>query len=251
MNDLTGQVVVVTGASRGVGLGLTRAFSSAGASVVLAVRSVDAGEAVRSELATDGLVVRCDVTDREEVDAMVEATLERFGRLDHLVHNASSGRSSEVTTFADADRELFEEHAAVSLVGLQHLARSASSALRDARGSLLVLTSPAGFEGSDSVPLYAAVKGAQRGFVRALAREWGPHGVRVNALAPLAVSDALANAFEENPALRARLEGATPLRRIGDPEDDIGPVAVFLASRSAAYVTGQTLVVSGGRFTSF
>lgn len=250
MNDLTGQVVAITGASRGVGRGLALAFASAGASVVLAVRSVDAGEAVRRELATEGLVVRCDVTDRRQVDAMVDAALDRFGRLDHLVHNATSGRSSEVTTFADAERSLFDEHASVSLVGLQHLAQAASTPLRDARGSLIVLTSPAGFEGSDTVALYAAVKGAQRGFVRSLAREWGPHGVRVNALAPLAVSDALADAFRENPALQGRLEGATPLGRIGDPEADIGPVAVFLASDAASYVTGQTLVVSGGRFTS-
>src|SRR5699024_3730039 len=149
------------------------AFSSAGASVVLAVRSPDGAEQVREELTTDSLTSRCDVTDRRQVDAMVAATLKRFGRLDHVVHNATSRRSSEVTSLTNASRELFDEHAAVGLAGLQHLSQSASTALRETRGSLLVLTSPAGFEGSDTVPLYAAVKGAQRGFVRSLAREWG------------------------------------------------------------------------------
>lgn len=250
MMDLTDHVVIVTGAARGVGVGIAQAFSAAGARVVLAVRDTAAGDEVLAGLPAGGLTVRCDVTDRGEVEQLVAVTRERFGRLDHVVHNATSGRSSEVVDLADVDHELWQQHASVSLRALHRLAAATGPALREARGSLLVLTSPAGIEGSSTVPLYAAVKGGQRGFVRSLAQEWGPAGVRVNALAPLAVSPALRNAFVENPELEERLTRATPLRRVGDPRTDIGPAAVFLCSPAAAYVTGQTLIVSGGRFTA-
>lgn len=250
MIDLTGQVAVVTGASRGVGRGIAQAFSAAGAHVVLGVRDEAAGDAVRRELEVAALTVRCDVTRAEDVDGLVEAALTRFGRIDHLVHNATSERSSEVGELVEADHSLWGEHVGVSLRALYRLAKASTEPLRGTGGSLLVLTSPAGIEGSETVPLYAAVKGGQRGFVRSLAREWGPTGVRVNTLAPLAVSPSLANAMEENPLLRGRLEEVTPLQRVGDPRTDIGPAAVFLCSPAARYVTGQTLVVSGGRFTA-
>ena len=253
MNDLTGQVVLVTGGGRGVGRGLALALGSAGARVVIATRRVEPGEAVVAELeaaGADGLAVGCDVSRLAEVRAAVAAAVDRFDRLDHIVHNATSARSSEVADLASLDPGVWEEHSAVALRALHHLAREAGRHLVAARGSLLVLTSPAGVEGSGTLPLYATVKAGQRGFVKALAREWGPSGVRVNGLAPLAVSPALANAFLENVELEARLAAATPLGRVGDPATDIGPAAVFLCSGAARYITGQTLVVSGGRFTA-
>ncbi len=115
-------------------------------------------------------------------------------------------------------------------------------------GSLILLTSPAGMEGSGNLPLYATVKGAQRGLLKSLAREWGPHGVRVNAIAPVAWTPAMNAATEANPTLEARLIARTPLGRIGSSEDDIGPVAVFLASPLARHVTGQTICADGGRY---
>jgi 3-oxoacyl-[acyl-carrier protein] reductase len=104
--------------------------------------------------------------------------------------------------------------------------------------------------GSANLPFYSAVKGGQRGFVKALAREWGKDGVRVNGLAPLAVTPALADAFRHDPGLEPRLTSLIPMGRVGDPVTDIGPPAVFLCSAASGYVTGQNLVVSGGRLTS-
>ena len=112
------------------------------------------------------------------------------------------------------------------------------------------MTSPAGIEGSAPLPFYSAVKAAQRGFVRALAREWGPDGIRVNSVAPLAISPALEHLQATDPERVRRIEGLVPLGWLGDPAADIGPPSVFLCSEEARYVTGQTLVVSGGRFTS-
>jgi 3-oxoacyl-[acyl-carrier protein] reductase len=103
--------------------------------------------------------------------------------------------------------------------------------------------------GSANLSFYAGVKGAQRGFVKALAREWGPDGIRVNGLAPLAVTPALASAFEADPTMESRIADRVPMRRVGDPEGDIGRPAVFLCGEASRYVTGQTLIVNGGRDT--
>ena len=115
-----------------------------------------------------------------------------------------------------------------------------------AQGSLVLLTSEAGFEGKAKLSPYAAVKGAQRGLARSLAREWGPEGVRVNCIAPLASTPAMERAFEMDPAMSDRVLGRNPLGRLGDPTGDIGPVARFLLSPDARYLTGNTLMVDGG-----
>jgi 3-oxoacyl-[acyl-carrier protein] reductase len=138
---------------------------------------------------------------------------------------------------------------AVSLRGAYHCAVAGLPHLRRARGRFLVFTSPAGMEGSVTKPLYGLAKGGLRGLVKSLAREWGPLGVNVNAISPLAVSPAFAEALETDPGLRPKMEQMVPLGRVGDPEHDIGPAVVFLAGPGARYVTGQTLVVDGGRFT--
>ena len=105
-----------------------------------------------------------------------------------------------------------------------------------------------GIEGSHTFPAYSAVKAAQRGFIRSLAREWGPDGVRVNGVAPLGMTPAMEVAYRDNPALEQRLQSRVALRRIGDPALDIGPTVAFLGSDLARYVTGQVLVVDGGGY---
>jgi len=110
------------------------------------------------------------------------------------------------------------------------------------------VSSPAGVEGSASLPLYAAVKAAQRAMAKSLAGEWGPDGITVNCVAPVAESPALVGAFERDPALREAIAARTALGRVGDPTRDIGPVVVWLASDGASYVTGQTVVCDGGGF---
>jgi NAD(P)-dependent dehydrogenase (short-subunit alcohol dehydrogenase family) len=250
---LAGRVVLVTGANRGVGRGLALAFAAAGAHVVVTARDEESGANVVDEIRTRGgtaCFARCDVTVRAEVDAAVETACATFGGLDVMVHNAVSVHSSEPCELSTAPLELWDEHAAVSVRGAYSCAVTAYPHLRERGGALLVLLSPAGINGSMHSPFYAAVKGAQRAFVKSLSREWGPEGIRVNGLAPLAITSALDHAFTVNPGMEERLTRIVPLRRFGDPETDIGPAAVFLCSDDARYVTGQTLVVSGGRLTS-
>jgi 3-oxoacyl-[acyl-carrier protein] reductase len=104
-------------------------------------------------------------------------------------------------------------------------------------------------EGSATLPLYAMVKAAQRAFVKSLAQEWGRFGINVNALSPLAATPALVRAYAANPALEARLNARIPLGRVGDPEQDVGAAAVMMLSDASRYISGQTWVVDGGRFT--
>ncbi len=243
----------MTGSARGLGRGLVRAFEHAGWNVAATTRSDADTVGIDAEFAERPgtvLALGADVTVPGAIEAAVAATIDRFGRLDALVHNAVSGRSSEACVVESASEELWEDHASVSLRGLWRCVRAVAEPVIEARGAVVVLTSPAGINGSSNNALYGAVKGGQRAFVRSLAREWGPLGVRVNGLAPLARTEALDRVFAADPDREAALSRIVPLGRFGDPVDDIGPAAVFLCSDAARYVTGQNLVVSGGRLTS-
>jgi NAD(P)-dependent dehydrogenase (short-subunit alcohol dehydrogenase family) len=245
-------IALVTGAGRGVGRGICLALAAAGTSVVVAAHHLPDGEEVAAAIEARGgraVAVACDVTRRSDVEAAVAAAA-GLGGLDALIHNAVSSRSNEPVQLETAPPELWEEHASVSIGALLSLAQVAHPLLATRRGAVVVLQSPAGIQGSADRSLYAMVKGAQRGFVKSLAREWGPDGIRVNGVAPLAVSPALEAAFDRDPAMERRLASVIPLGWFGDPEADIGPAVAFLCGDDARYVTGQTLVVSGGRFTA-
>jgi NAD(P)-dependent dehydrogenase (short-subunit alcohol dehydrogenase family) len=245
--------VLTTGAARGVGRGLALAFAAAGWDVAITARDSAGAHRVRDELPVGGgraIAVAADVTVPGAIEAAIEFSLETFGGLDAVVHNAVSGRSAEQCPLETASLELWEEHASVSLRALWRVARAAGGPLGASNGALLVLTSPAGINGSAGAALYGTVKAGQRAFVRSLAREWGRCGIRVNGLAPLARTEALDHVFLADPTKEAALSRIVPLGRFGDPVADIGPPAVFLCSEGARYITGQNLVVSGGRLTS-
>lgn len=242
-------VVVVTGATGGVGRGIALACAEAGWTVWVAARREDVGAAVARELDAaggQGRFVRCDASDESSVTAAIDAVVARDGRLDGLVHNATSALSPRPVRFAELPMDDWQNHIAVSLRGSWLLARAAHRHLADSAGSYVLLTSEAGFEGKARLAPYAAVKAAQRGFARALAREWGPDGIRVNCLAPLAMTPAMEEAFALDQAMEARVVERIPLGRLGDATDDIGPVARFLLSSDSRFVTGNTLMVDGG-----
>jgi 3-oxoacyl-[acyl-carrier protein] reductase len=242
-------VVLISGASGGVGRGIALACGAAGWSVWIAARRAPEGQAVAREVVEaggQGRFVACDVTDEASVAAAVAAVIEDAGALTGVVHNAISGLSPKPVHLSEVPIEDLEDHIAVSVRGTYLLARAAYPHLARCAGSLLLLTSEAGFEGKALLAPYASAKAAQRGLARALAREWGPTGVRVNCIAPLASSPALERAFELEPAMAERVLGRNPLGRLGDATLDIGGVARFLLSDEARYVTGQTLMVDGG-----
>ena len=244
-----GGVVLVTGASGGVGRGIAIACGAAGWSVWVAARRQVEGRRVADEVTSAGgrgTFVECDVAEADSVAAAVAAVVEGEGRLTGAVHNATSGRSPEPVVPSDVPLDHLRDHVVVSVRGAYLLAHHAYPHLVASRGSLVLLTSEAGFGGTMRLAPYAAVKGAVRGLARSWAREWGGDGVRVNCVAPLAESPAVTVAMAADPTMAGRVLGHHPMGRLGHPVDDVGPVVRFLLSDEAGYVTGMTVMVDGG-----
>ncbi len=251
MTALAGRTAIVTGAGQGVGEGIARALAAAGANVVVATRRAETGEPVAAAIRDAGglaCFVETDVTVGGSVEAAVSEAVGRFGALEIVVHNAY--KPARAHRLDDADDEVWAPNARTAVWGAFYCARAAYPHLRAAgpRGRLILVSSPAGVEGSATRPVYSAVKGAQRALAKSLAKEWGGDGITVNCIAPVAESPALTEAFAGDPDLRDAVAARTALRRIGQPERDIGPVAVFLAGDGASFVTGQTIVCDGGSF---
>lgn len=249
---LAGTTAMVTGAGGGIGRGIAFALAAAGANLVLAVRRAETGDVVAGEIAAAGgraIVVEGDVTRRECVRAGVRAALDDFGALHTVVHNAMSAASSEPMELGAVGPDAVEAVISIGLRTAFFCAQESFEPLRANRGTLILLSSAAGIEGTRVQPLYAAAKAGVRGFAKSLAKEWGPAGVRVNCIAPSAQSSSTESIFAANPRMRDFMIDRTPLGFVGEPARDIGPVAVFLASDAARFMTGQTLVADGGLFT--
>ncbi len=251
---LEDKTVIVTGAGGGVGMGIALACATHGANVVIAARRLETGDAVAKEITERGgraLSVRCDVSVGADVTAAVDAACAAFGGLDCLIHNAVAP-VGEPHKVEDVPEATWQSMMSTAVRASYYCAQAGFAQLKERGGTFIILTSAAGVEGSPYIPAYGVVKAAQRGFAKSLAREWGPLGIRVNCIAPVAMTPAMAVSAQNSPVfLEGRLMDRTPLRRIGEPEPDIGPVAVFLASDLSRYVTGQTIVVDGGGFTAF
>lgn len=246
---MSARTVLVTGASGGVGRGIALACAADGWEVWIAARRGAEAAAVADEVTAAGGCGRsvvCDVGDEGSVHAAIAAVDASGGRLDGVVHNATSGRSSQSGSLTDITVDDLEDHVRVATRGLYLLAHAAYPMLAASRGSLVVTTSEAGFEGKRLLAAYAMVKAQQRALVSVLAREWGPAGVRVNAVAPLAGSPAMERAFASDPRMEERVMGRIPLGHLGDATTDIGAAVRFLLGPDAGFVTGHTLMVDGG-----
>lgn len=251
---LEGRVAVVTGAGQGVGRGIAHALAARGAAVVVAARRAETGDPVVEEIRGRGGESVCAVTDvarRADVGGAVRRAAEELGGLDIMVHNALGRAPGAAGPLEGMGDEPWEPLSRTAVWASFYCAQEAYPHLRAAegRGRLVLVTSPAGIEGSGNRPLYAMVKAAQRGLAKSLAREWGPEGITVNCVAPVARTPSLVRAFDADPELERRVRGRSPLQRIGDPEADIGGVVAFLAGDAASYVTGQTIVCDGGSYT--
>jgi NAD(P)-dependent dehydrogenase (short-subunit alcohol dehydrogenase family) len=251
---LAGRTALVTGAGGGIGRGLALALAGAGANVVIAARRAETGEETRALIEAEGGRALCcagDVAERLPVQRAVDAALRQFGGLDIVVHNASSGQSGVATPCEAIDHARFDEQYGVALDAAFHLAQAAFEPLRaSGHGRFIVLSSAQALHGGAMNPVYAAVKNAQRGLAKALAREWGPHGITVNAIAPAAETDATRAYFERNPAVHQQILGTIALRRMGDMRGDIGGAVVALCSDLMGFVTGQIIPVDGGAYTA-
>jgi NAD(P)-dependent dehydrogenase (short-subunit alcohol dehydrogenase family) len=242
MFDLSGQVALVTGSTRGIGKSIAQELGRAGAKVVISSRKADACEAVCAELAAQGLTVRaqaCNVSRREEVDALVADTLKAWGRIDVLVCNAAV--NPYYGPLGGLSDEAFDKIMGANVKSNLWLASLVAPGMAErGAGSIIMVGSIAGLKANTIIGAYGISKAADHMLVKNLAAEWGPKNVRVNAIAPGLVKTDFAKALWEDETLRKNREAQTPLRRIG------GGIAVFLASRAAAFMTGQCLVADGG-----
>jgi len=245
--DLSGNVAVVTGSTKGIGLAMAAALAAHGARVVISSRKADACEEVAESFRARGweaFAIPCNVSHRDELEALVAQVHSQWNRIDTLVCNAGvnpfHGSSLEIPDSA------FEKVLRVNIQSPHWLCQLVIPEMRARRdGSILLVSSIGGVRGSTKLGAYATSKAALMQLTRNLATEFGPDNVRVNCVAPGLVRTDFARALWDNPELTATRIGETPLRRLGDPIDCAG-IAVYLASRAGAWTTGQTIAVDGG-----
>jgi NAD(P)-dependent dehydrogenase (short-subunit alcohol dehydrogenase family) len=247
--DMTGQVALITGSSRGIGKAIAEEMAAHGAKVVISSRKQDSCDATAAEInahhgAGTAIAVTANISSKEELQNLVNETRAAFGKITALVCNAASnpyyGPGLGITDdqFRKImDNNILSNHWLVSMVAPEMLERG--------DGSITIISSVGGLKGSTIIGAYAISKAADMQMARNFATEFGPKGVRVNCVAPGLVRTDMARALWEDPETLKRATSVAALRRIGEPPEIAGAV-VFLASRAGAFTTGQTIVCDGG-----
>ena len=245
--DLTGQVAIITGSSRGIGQSIAETMAQQGAKVVISSRKAEACEVVAAGIRKaggDATVIPCNISHKPQVEALVAKTIEKYGRLDCMVANAAvNPYFGPMTGLED---ETFEKLMNSNVRSSLWLAKLSKPHMDKAGGgTIIIISSIGGIRSGGNLGGYGISKAADFGLARALASEWGVDNIRINCIAPGLVKTDFAKALWEDDKRRAMVERTTPLRRLGEPHD-IGGIAAFLASKAAAFITGQIIVADGG-----
>lgn len=246
--DLTGHVGVVTGGNRGIGLGLARGLAGANASVALWARDQEAADHAVEELrplgAGEAEAFACDVSEEESVIEALDATVDRFGKVDSLFANAGT---SWGVSFPDMELSDLEALFEVNVGGVFLVAREVARHLiaRDSPGSIVITSSIAAHHGLPTAPHYSASKGAATSLARALAVRLARHGIRVNVIAPGWIATEMTDELQGHERFEDALQTRVPMRRWGSSEDFEG-AAVYLASDASSFMTGAEMIIDGG-----
>ena len=245
---LRDKVAIVTGASRGIGESIARTYAQHGAKVVLASRKIDGLEAVAASIREAGgeaFAKACHTGSREQVEALVDAAVERFGKVDVLVNNAAT--NPYFGPMMNIDDAAWDKTFEVNTKGYFYATRAVAQHLlgRGAPGAIVNVASVAGVMAMPLQGVYAMTKAAVISMTKTLAVELGSAGIRVNAIAPGLVDTKFASALTTNPEIMKVVMDRTALKRVAQPLEIAG-VALLLASDAGAYCTGETIVVDGG-----
>jgi NAD(P)-dependent dehydrogenase (short-subunit alcohol dehydrogenase family) len=248
MGRLDDKVVIVTGAGQGIGAGIALAAAAEGAHIVAAGRTFEKVEKMAAEIEARGvksLAVKCDVRRRDEVDATVTATVEKFGRIDGVVNNAQMVALGPVLEITEKDARMTWES---GFLGSLWFMQAAYPELVKTKGSVVNLGTGSALRNDlPGFALYAGTKEMIRAMTRMAALEWGKDGIRVNAMIPNGESPGMQMWSEWMPEEYQKFVDSIPLGRVGRLEEDVGRAVAFLLSDDAAYVTGTTLMVDGGQ----
>ena len=245
--DLSGKVALITGSTRGIGKAIAEQMASMGAKVTVSSRKKEACIAVAAEITASGgeaFPFACNIGRKAELQALVDATVAKFGRIDVLVCNAAI--NPYFGPALGVSDEAFDKIMGTNVKSNFWLCNMVVPQMATRReGAVIIVSSVAGLSGNSMIGVYGISKAADMQLARNLAVEWGPHNVRVNCLAPGVIRTDFARALWEDPRLHEQLVRQYPLRRIGEP-DDVAGAAVLLASAAGRFITGQTLVIDGG-----
>jgi NAD(P)-dependent dehydrogenase (short-subunit alcohol dehydrogenase family) len=248
MKRLEGNVTIITGGGKGIGFGLAQAFAEAGSNIVITGRTLSRLESAKERLETEYgvqvLPIVADGADEDAIKNVVAQTIATFGKINTLVNNAQVSKSG--LPLIEHTKEDLDLSIHSGLYAAFFYMRECHPYLKESKGSVINFASGAGMFGKLGQSSYAAAKEGIRGLSRVAAAEWGPDGIRVNVICPLAMTESLMEWRENYPDLFAKTIQGIPLGRFADPKDDIGRVAVFLASDDAHYITGETITLQGG-----
>lgn len=245
--DLTGKTAIVTGSSRGIGRAIAETLSEAGANVVVCSRKLSGCDEVVEGIKAKGgkaLAVQANVSEKSELEHLVKQTRETFGPVDIMVGNAASNpHFGPMSTCTDDQFDKIMNNNVKSNLWLANMVADDMAAKGD--GAIIIVSSVLGLRGSFMMGPYSISKAADIQLVRCLAIELGPKGIRVNGLAPGLIKTDFSKALWSDDKTRTRVERGIPMRRMGEPED-MGGVALFLASKAARYLSGEIIVADGG-----
>ena len=246
MGKLDGMVAIVTGAAGGIGRGIVAALVQQGAKVLATDLRQESLDAAAAELGAGDAVfgVAADISNRGDVRRVVAAAIQRFGRLDGLVNNASASRNKPLMESTDDDMALALN---TSVWATFYFMQECYPHLKERGGSIVNFGSGAAISGQSKNGTYAAGKEAVRGLTRTAVREWGPDKIRINVVLPFAASPAMLQWAKDFPDLHQKSLESVALGYAGDPKDDIAPVIAWLLSDESRYVSGQTIAVDGGQ----
>lgn len=249
--DLAGKTAIVTGSSRGIGRAIATLFAEAGARVVISSRKQTACEEVAAAITQAGgaaVAIPCHIGDKSQLEALVAETRARLGAIDILVCGAAiNPHYGPLAAIPDAIFDRVMATNVRSALTLSSLVLPEMAARRD--GAIIFMASIAGLRGTAGLGAYAVSKAALMQLARNLALEWGSHNIRVNCLAPGLIRTDFARALWQDETLMASRLAATPLRRIGEP-DEVAGAALLLAAPAGRFITGQTIVIDGGVTTA-